>query len=149
PAMPVRRRTFMRLAAAGLTSALFPLAACTQPIGQQRPTRHLPTPSKPLTEPNDWYSMAIQGAYEVDLKGYRLNIGGMVEQALTLSDSALRNDSPAALELITLSCVGNAPGGGLLSASLFRGVRLIDLMAKARVSSRASGAVILGLDGFV
>ena len=61
----------------------------------------------------------------------------------------MRADFPAALELITLSCVGNRPGGGLLSSSLFRGIRLVDLMEAAEVGEEATGAIIMGLDGLV
>jgi DMSO/TMAO reductase YedYZ molybdopterin-dependent catalytic subunit len=147
--MSTSRRTFMRLAAAGLSSALIPLSSCARPIGESHPTRQFPSPEEPLTRPEDWYIMAIQGAYEADLKGYRLKVGGLCENGLHLSDAALRGDLPASLELITLSCVGNRPGGGLLSSSLFRGVRLVDLMEAARVSKDATGAVFKALDGFL
>lgn len=147
--MPVSRRTFMRLAAAGLGSAIAPLAGCAQQVGQQYPVIGFPTPEEPLTRPDDWYFMAIQGAYEADLASYRLKIGGVCERALSLSDAALRADFPAAKELITLSCVGNRPGGGLLSSSLFRGVRMLDIIEAAGVTEAATGAVIMGLDGFV
>lgn len=146
--MSTSRRTFMRLAAAGLSSALFPLHGCARPIGEQLPTRQYPSPEEPLTEPEDWYRMAIQGAYEVDLEGYRLKVVGLCDKELSLSGAGMRA-LPSGLELITLSCVGNSPGGGLLSSSLFRGVRFVDLMEAAKVSSKATGAVIKALDGFL
>lgn len=139
----------MRLAAAGLSSAIFPLQGCARPIGEQLPARQFPSPEEPLTEPSDWYQMAIQGAYEVDLEGYRLKVGGLCDKELSLSGAAMRTELPSGIELITLSCVGNSPGGGLLSSSLFRGVRLVDLMEAAGVSEAASGAVIKGLDGLL
>jgi DMSO/TMAO reductase YedYZ molybdopterin-dependent catalytic subunit len=93
--------------------------------------------------------MAIQGTYEADLENYRLKVGGVCEKALSLRLDDLRTKFPPAMELITLSCVGNRPGGGLLSSSLFRGVRLRDLIEEAGVPEEASGAFITGLDGFV
>jgi DMSO/TMAO reductase YedYZ molybdopterin-dependent catalytic subunit len=139
----------MRLAAAGLSSALLPLAGCAKQVGQQRPVFAYPTPEDPLTLPKDWYFMAIQGTYAADLEHYRLKVGGVCERALSLSDHALRHELPASKELITLSCVGNRPGGSLLSSSLFKGVRLLDLMEAAGVAEEATGAMITGLDGFV
>lgn len=146
--MSVSRRTFMRLAAAGLQSALVPLAACSKQVGQQRSALVFPSPEEPLTRPSDWYFMAVVGAHEADLASYRLKVGGICGNGLSLSDAALR-ELPAAMELITLSCVGNRPGGGLLSSSLFRGVRMIDLMKVAEVGEEATGAIVMGLDGLI
>jgi len=147
--MSVSRRTFMRLAAAGLQSALVPLAACSKQVGQQRQVLAFPSPEAPLTNPADWYFMAVVGAYESDLVSYRLKVGGICGRALTLSNEAMRTELPASLELITLSCVGNRPGGGLISSSLFRGIRFVDLMEAAEVGKEATGAIVTGLDGLV
>ena len=93
--------------------------------------------------------MAITGTYEADERRYRLKVGGVADKSLSLKVKDLRADFPEARELITVSCVGNRPGGGLLSASLFRGVRVNDIIDAARVPKAASGAIITGLDGFV
>jgi DMSO/TMAO reductase YedYZ molybdopterin-dependent catalytic subunit len=73
----------------------------------------------------------------------------VVDHALSLSIPGLREEFALAQELITLSCVGNVPNGSLMSSSLFRGVRVRDVMEAAGVSPDASGALIFGLDGFV
>jgi DMSO/TMAO reductase YedYZ molybdopterin-dependent catalytic subunit len=78
-----------------------------------------------------------------------MNVGGVARRALTLSVADLRSQFPAHLLHDTVSCVGNAPGGSLLSSSLFRGARLADVMEAAGVSSSATGAAVLALDGFV
>jgi DMSO/TMAO reductase YedYZ molybdopterin-dependent catalytic subunit len=147
--MTVSRRKFMRLAAAGLSSALAPLGGCAQPIGQQRGTSHFPIPSRPLTPTESWYWMAIQGSYETDLASYRLKIGGVADRALELSVPTLRAELEAVEQRVTLACVGNKPNGRLMSSAWFRGARMRDLAALAQVSERASGAFITGLDGFV
>ena len=147
--MAVSRRTFARLAAAGLSSALFPLSGCAQKLGQQRGTTHLPTPNQPLTAPEDWYFQSVQGAYEADLDRYRLKVAGLVDEELSLSVAALRDDFARLEEPITLACVGNTPNGRLLSSSIFRGTPMLALMDAAGVASQATGAVITGLDGFV
>jgi DMSO/TMAO reductase YedYZ molybdopterin-dependent catalytic subunit len=143
------RRTFIRLAAAGLGSAMLPLVGCARRIGQEVGARVLPTPDAPYTPPADWYQMSIQGAYEADRASYRLEVGGVCDRALSLSDAALRGDFPPAVEPVTLACVGNRPQGALLSAGFFRGARFVDLMDAAGVAPEATGAVVTGLDGFV
>src|SRR5689334_1040837 len=122
--MSIQRRTLLKLLAAGLGSAALPLAACARKIGQERGARQLPTPDAPLTPPEAWYEMAIQGAYEVDRRGYRLEVGGMCDRALSLGDADLRRTFTARATPVTLACVGNAPDGELCSSALFRGARL-------------------------
>jgi DMSO/TMAO reductase YedYZ molybdopterin-dependent catalytic subunit len=145
----VTRRTFVRLAASGLASALVPLWACAREVGQQRGTTHFPTPDAPLTPRDAWYFMAVQGAHEADLASYRLQVGGIAARDLSLSIGDLRARFSDVLELVTMACVGNRPGGGLISSALFRGVRVRDVMDAAGVdANRISGAMITGLDGF-
>lgn len=139
----------MRLAAAGLSSALWPLAGCAKQLGQNRGTTHRPTPEMPLTPRGEWYFQSLVGAYEADLERYRLKIDGLVDRELSLSVPVLRETFPLASELITLSCVGNVPNGSLMSSGLLRGARVRDVMEHAGVSPDASGALITGLDGFV
>jgi DMSO/TMAO reductase YedYZ molybdopterin-dependent catalytic subunit len=146
--MSVNRRTLMRLAAAGLSSALFPLAGCVKKLGQPRDARSLPTPDAPFTKPEDFYAMSIQGAYEADRASYRLKVAGVCDRGLSLSDAALRTGFPPRIVRSTLSCVGNRPGGHLLSSAVFRGARLADVIEAASVSEEATGALITGLDGF-
>ncbi len=144
----VDRRTLMRLAAAGLASALAPLGACARPFGQPHGTTHRPTPEAPMTPVDAWYSMSITGAYEADLRGYRLKIGGDVDDFTELSIADLRADFDQIVAPITLACVGNSPGGDLMSSGMLRGVRVRDVLRRAGASSKASGALITGLDGF-
>jgi sulfite oxidase len=146
--MSIKRRTLLRLVAAGLGSAALPLAACAKKIGQERGVRQLPTPDAPLTPPDAWYEMAIQGAYDADRQSYRLEVGGMCDRALSLGDAALRREFRARATPVTLACVGNGPDGDLLSSALFRGVRIADVIDAAGVAPSVSGALITGLDGF-
>lgn len=147
----VDRRKFMRLAAAGLSSALVPLSelGCAKQVGHQVGTRHFPTPDEPLTPVQAWYKMSILGAYEADRETYRLKIGGVADKSLSLSLDDMESDFELGVEMVTLSCVGNSPNGTLMSGGYFRGIRMRDLMARAEVSSGATGAFITGLDGFV
>ena len=141
----VKRRTFLRLFAAGLTSAL----ACTQKISQQRASNTAPLPGAPYTRNEDWYYVSIVDPYEADLARYRLKIGGLVEDGLSLSVDALRTNFENVVQPITLACVGNPPQGRLVSSGFFRGVRVRDVLARARLGGRAEAAIITGLDGYV
>jgi hypothetical protein len=84
----VDRRTFLRLAAAGLSSAFLPLGqlGCAQMhLAAARRERRLPTPDVPYTPVEDWYYVSIVDAYHADLDRYRLKIGGIVDNGLSLS----------------------------------------------------------------
>jgi DMSO/TMAO reductase YedYZ molybdopterin-dependent catalytic subunit len=122
---------------------------CVRELGQGRSTTHWPTPNAPLTPVEDWYFFAIQGAYEADLEGYRLFVDGLVREPLSLSIGQLRGELSAVEEVLTLACVGNSPGGGLMSAGRFRGVPLEAVLELAGASARANFAVVTGLDGYV
>lgn len=147
--MAVSRRTFMRLASAGLSTALVPLWGCAQQVGQARPTSYRPTPAAPLTPRDLWYYMSVQDAIESDLESYRLKLGGKVNRKLKLTIADLQARFPIVEDEITVTCVGNTPGGGLLSAARFRGVRVADVLEEAGVGRHATSVVMKGLDGFV
>lgn len=145
----VSRRTLLRLAAAGLTSAAFPLVGCTGEGDQVRASRHRPSPDSPLTPTPAWYFVALNGAYEADLARWRLHIGGVSRKSRDLSLDQLQRRYEVVRSPITLACVGDTPGGRLHSSSIFEGVRLVDVMEDIGVRSRATGALITSLDGYV
>jgi DMSO/TMAO reductase YedYZ molybdopterin-dependent catalytic subunit len=143
----ISRRTFVRLAAAGLSSAGLQLAGCVEePV--TRGTGHLPTPEAPFTPNSDWYFVALQGAYEVDMANYRLRLGGLVEEPVDLSLQQLRDRFENVVLPITLACTGNSPNGRLFSSSWFRGVRTRDVIESLEIPSRATGAMLGGLDSY-
>jgi DMSO/TMAO reductase YedYZ molybdopterin-dependent catalytic subunit len=141
----------LRLAAAGLSSAFGPLGVlgCTQKLTQQRPSGTAPLPGTPFTPIDDWYVVSFLDAYHADLDRYRLKIGGIVDNGLSISVPALRTRFENVIQPITLACVANPPQGGLKSAAFFRGVRVRDVLAEAALSDRAEAAIITGLDGYV
>ncbi len=147
----LNRRVFLRLAAAGLSSAFLPLSqlGCAQMISQQRASSSAPTPDAPYTRVEDWYYVSIVDPYRADLARYRLKIGGIVDNGLSFSVPELRSRFENVVEPITLACVGNPPEGRLVSAGFFRGVRVRDVLDVAKVSDHAEAAIITGLDGYV
>jgi DMSO/TMAO reductase YedYZ molybdopterin-dependent catalytic subunit len=147
--MPVDRRTFMKLAAAGLSSAAVHLTACVEGGPLTRASRHRPTPSNPLTRTDDWYFVALTGAYQADLRSHRLHVGGRTRHTLALTTAQLAERFEEVTVPHTLACVGNVPNGHLMSASNFRGVRSRDVLLAAGIRANASGALIYGLDGYL
>jgi DMSO/TMAO reductase YedYZ molybdopterin-dependent catalytic subunit len=147
----VNRRTFLRLAAAGLTSAFVPLGqlGCAKKLSQQLGASSTPTPEQPFTRVDDWYYVSIVDPAPRDLEHYRLKIGGIVDNGLSISVPALRARFENVTVPITLACVGNPPKNSLVSTGYFRGVRVRDVLELAHTSDRAEAAIITGLDGFV
>lgn len=147
--MAVDRRTFVKLAAAGLSSAAVHLTGCVEGGPLTRSARTLPTPERPLTPTEAWYFVALTGAYEADGRNHRLSVGGRTRKSLALSLADLRGQFEEVTVPHTLACVGNIPGGELMSASIFRGVRCRDVLEAAGLKRTATGALIYGLDGYI
>jgi DMSO/TMAO reductase YedYZ molybdopterin-dependent catalytic subunit len=83
----------------------------------------------------------------VDAKGWALEVGGMAGTPYRLSYVQLRQ-LPATTLAITLECVSNPVGGNLISTGRFTGVRLRDLLTRARPHAGASGVDFRARDGF-
>ena len=83
----------------------------------------------------------------VDGQGWSLKIGGLVSSPQALSLAQLRA-LPAATEYVTLECVSNDVGGGLMSTGAFTGVPLRDLVATASPRAGASWVAFTARDGY-
>jgi len=88
------------------------------------------------------YDNSIRGPQEVAEAGYRLGIGGLVEepQALTYAEVL---SLPAVERVVTLHCVE-----GWDERLLFGGVRLVDLLALARPRPGATTVIFHAADGY-
>jgi len=103
----------------------------------------------PLITPNrDFYR--IDTALLVprpNLADWRLRVSGMVERPFELT-----YDELAALPLheqyVTIACVSNEVGGGLVGNALWTGVHLKDLLERAGVDPGATQIVGRSVDGF-
>ena len=49
---------------------------------------------------------------------------------------------------MTMMCVGNLPGGGLISSGTFEGVRLADVLEDAKLLPSTRAVLLVGADGF-
>jgi DMSO/TMAO reductase YedYZ molybdopterin-dependent catalytic subunit len=83
----------------------------------------------------------------VDGESWRLKVGGLAGNSLSLSLAELRA-LPATEQFVTLSCISNNVGGDLISTGSFKGVPLRDLLAMASPEPAASWVVFKARDGF-
>jgi DMSO/TMAO reductase YedYZ molybdopterin-dependent catalytic subunit len=83
----------------------------------------------------------------VDPRGWRLEIGGMVERPFQLSYEQLLA-MPMEEYDVTLVCVSNEVGDRLSGNARWRGVRLDELLRRARPQAGASQLVGVSVDGF-
>jgi DMSO/TMAO reductase YedYZ molybdopterin-dependent catalytic subunit len=84
---------------------------------------------------------------DVDVDGWRLRVGGMVDRPFSLSYEELAS-LPQVEADITLCCVSNEVGGRLIGTARWQGVRLQDLLDRAGVRPGASQLVGRAVDGF-
>jgi DMSO/TMAO reductase YedYZ molybdopterin-dependent catalytic subunit len=84
---------------------------------------------------------------QIDPTTWRLRIHGMVDKELTLTyDDVLAR--PMIERWITLCCVSNEVGGGLVSNALFRGIRLADVLREVGLKPGADQLVLTSVDGY-
>lgn len=108
----------------------------------------VPTPDEPLTPTAQFYINYNFGLPELPVPtAWRLAVRGMVEHELSLSLDDLLAFEQVTRE-ITLECVGNDPGGGLISSGAFTGVPVRAVMERAGLDPHGRGIRFLGLDGY-
>lgn len=84
---------------------------------------------------------------QVDATRWRLEIGGMVENPLSFTFEEIKS-LPAVEEYATLACISNQVGGDLIGNALWRGVRLKDLLAEARLKEGVVDIVLTAADDY-
>jgi DMSO/TMAO reductase YedYZ molybdopterin-dependent catalytic subunit len=83
----------------------------------------------------------------IDVRSWRLRVGGLVEKPLALTLEELRRMPPLA-QFITLACVSNLVGGDLIGTTRWTGVSLQELLPRLRLTPAASHLKITSADGF-
>ena len=83
---------------------------------------------------------------QIDPKNWKLRIHGMVDNPMTLTYADL-TARPLVERWITLCCVSNEVGGGLISNAKFLGARLADILREAGVHADADQLVMTSDDG--
>ena len=112
------------------------------------PEAGLTGPSPQLTPIENFYVVSKNfGDPNVDGQSWRLKVGGLVDNPLTITLPRLQALSSAA-EYVTLECISNRVGGPQISTGLFTGVRLKDLVAQAMPQASASWVAFKAADGY-
>jgi DMSO/TMAO reductase YedYZ molybdopterin-dependent catalytic subunit len=126
-----------------LPAALMPVA----PIAADQ-VLHAPGLT-PLVISNDQF-YRIDTALEVpqvDISSWTLQVKGMVDHPLTFTYDDLLA-MPLYEQYVTIACVSNPVGGDLVGNTLWTGVRLKDVLAKAGIGQGATQIVGRSVDGF-
>lgn len=101
-----------------------------------------------LTSNEDFYRIDINTSPpEVDASSWRLKLGGMVDNPLSLTIEDLIN-RPAATQVVTMQCISNPIGGDLTSTSRWTGVPFGELLNEAGIQPGAEEVYIESADGF-
>jgi DMSO/TMAO reductase YedYZ molybdopterin-dependent catalytic subunit len=84
---------------------------------------------------------------EVDVNSWNLLIKGMVGTPLKLSYEEIKS-MPAIEEFVTLECISNKIGGDLIGTALWKGIRLKDILEKAKILTGVQYIVFRCSDGY-
>lgn len=122
-----------------------------------RPTRTPPRPRFPtipglsseVTSVEDHYVVDIDIEDPVvDVGSWALEVEGLVERPLRLGFDELQSRFPVVEEHSVLTCVSNQVGGPLVGNSLWRGVRLREVLNEAGPTPGAVDVVLECTDGY-
>jgi DMSO/TMAO reductase YedYZ molybdopterin-dependent catalytic subunit len=83
----------------------------------------------------------------VDASRWSLRVGGLVDKPLTLSLDQLRA-LPSVSQYVTMECISNNVGGGLMSTGAFTGARLSDLLAMTNPRAQGTWVAFTARDGY-
>ena len=84
----------------------------------------------------------------VDIATWKLDITGAVEAPFALTYDELL-DLDAIEQVHTLECISNPTGGELIGTAVWTGVRMRDLLQRARPTDKAFDVVLTSIDGYV
>ena len=128
------------------TSNLLPLPK-SRPIGFEDPMLE-PLLSSEITPTYLFYRIDINPIVpEVDEKTWSLTIKGLVDNPLTINYGEIRA-MPSVEQYATLECVSNKIGGDLISTGLWKGVKLKDILDRAKVKTGAKYIAFRCSDGY-
>jgi hypothetical protein len=100
-----------------------------------------------ITPNDEYYVTRIGGVPKIDAGEYRLEVKGLVEKPRSFTLEELYKRSMVELPL-TVECIGNSPGGQLLSTAIWKGFNLYDFMVSLGVSEKATNVIYRSADGY-
>jgi DMSO/TMAO reductase YedYZ molybdopterin-dependent catalytic subunit len=169
PADPGRRRFAAVVAGAGAAGLVGGYVGRNMIIDRSERVREatgLPLPDTQVGAPGPEHSFTVDGLEEIvvpndefyridtalviprpDAESWRLRITGLVDNELEFSlDQLLAMDLHE--RYVTISCVSNEVGGGLVGNAKWTGVRLVELLDRAGIKRDATQIVGRSVDGW-
>ncbi|MDQ4148426.1 MAG: molybdopterin-dependent oxidoreductase [Actinomycetota bacterium] len=102
-----------------------------------------------ITPNDDFYNVDINVIKPaVDHSDWRLEVGGLVDRPVTLTYESLQRDFDVVEMPHTLTCISNEVGGNLVSTTVWRGVRLAEVLERAGVRAGTVDIVFTAADGY-
>lgn len=99
--------------------------------------------------PNEEFYIVSKNIFDpqVSVEGWTLEVGGLVEQPMSLSYDDLRA-LPTVEEFVTLECISNEVGGDLIGNAEWKGVALREILETARLRPGVVDISFQASDGY-
>ena len=137
-----------KLAVAGRAEVVLPTAAESLPMVPVAADFGIDGLTPILVPNEDFYRIdTALSVPRVDLQEWSLRIGGMVDRPYTITFPELLEMAMVERD-VTLSCVSNRVGGGLVGNARWQGVPLREILDQAEVSDAAEQLVARSVDDF-
>lgn len=100
-----------------------------------------------ITKNGDYYITRIGWVPDIKEASYRLEVAGSVKNPRTFTLEELRA-LPEVEITVTVECIGNSPGGPLLSTARWKGFLLYDFLKSLGIKEGATGVRYFAADGY-
>ncbi len=150
------RRRFFSMVAGGGIGILLPLSVYRYMMkgmhaghaGVKYYLEHGPQAALRAITPNrDFYLMSSHGEPAVDPAEWSLTIDGLVERPLRFNYDEIRQLSPYET-ILTLECISNSVGGGLIGNAHWKGTKLRPLLDRVGVMPEAKYVALYAAEGY-
>lgn len=150
------RRRFFSIAAGAGVGVLLPLAAYRYMMkgmhaGHANVRNYLndgpQAALRAITPNDDFYLTSSHGEPAIDPEKWSLTIDGLVEQPLRFGYEEIRRLPPYQTTL-TLECISNSVGGGLIGNAVWRGTELQPILERARIKPQARYVALYAAEGY-
>lgn len=109
----------------------------------------IPGHSPEITAVEDFYNVDINIVKPVvDHLDWELKVHGLVESPYSLDYASMQDDFEVVEMAHTLTCISNAVGGDLIGTAIWRGVRLKDVLERAKLRDGIVDIVFRGAEGY-
>ncbi len=147
----LRRSALVVLAAStGIRLASWVQAAGVQVAAAVQAPFRLIKGMPPEVTPNGQFYQISKNFFDptVDVAHWTLEVTGLVSTPLRFSLEEFLKAAPSVERYQTLECISNEVGGDLISNAKWKGIRMRDILALARVSQKATTIIMRSTDGY-